>query len=82
MTRSTIALISIVAAFSAQHDYYILEYRNFGWIQLNQWPVIEVNRVSSFFPTSVKIFARPSKPPGIERIEQRPVNWHVTVRWP
>lgn len=42
-----------------QHDYDVLEYRNFGWIQLNQWPVLEVKSISSFFPTSVKIFDYP-----------------------
>ncbi len=42
-----------------QHNYNIADYRNFGWINLYQWPVLEVTRLSAIYPTSSEVFEFP-----------------------
>lgn len=42
-----------------QHDYDIQDYRHFGYLQCNQWPVLEFERLAAVYPTRTEIFEFP-----------------------
>ena len=51
--------ISPTEIVDEQHDYDLRDYRNFGFLQLNQWPVLKVNKFYAVYPLLSSIF--PSK---------------------
>jgi hypothetical protein len=42
-----------------KHDYYVEDYQLFTFIQLFEWPVLSVEKVSALYPTGQSIFEFP-----------------------